>query len=156
MTEARTMQLLLWRHAEAQEGFPDAGRRLTERGEKQAARMAAWLKTHAPQGMRVLVSPAQRTLQTVAPLGRSTEVTAAVGTEASADELLAATGWPGAGGAVLVVGHQPTLGIVAGRLLGAPGGLSVRKGALWWFEAREREGRLDTVLKLVLPSSVLP
>ena len=39
------MDLILWRHAEAhegQEGEDDLLRRLTPRGEKQAARMAAW------------------------------------------------------------------------------------------------------------------
>ena len=35
------MELLLWRHAEAEDGFPDAERRLTPRGEQQAQRMAA-------------------------------------------------------------------------------------------------------------------
>ena len=40
------MDLILWRHAEAfdlAEGQTDLERALTPRGEKQAARMAAWL-----------------------------------------------------------------------------------------------------------------
>ena len=40
------MDLILWRHAEAVEGVVEGGdmdRSLTSRGEKQAARMAAWL-----------------------------------------------------------------------------------------------------------------
>ena len=40
------MDLILWRHAEAfdlAEGGTDLERMLTPRGEKQAARMAAWL-----------------------------------------------------------------------------------------------------------------
>ena len=56
-------------------------------------------------------------------------------------------GWPDAGRNVLVVGHQPTLGEVAARLLGASGGLAVRKGAIWWFAARSRH---EVVLKAVL------
>ena len=36
------MDLLLWRHAEAVEGSPDHARELTERGQRQARRMATW------------------------------------------------------------------------------------------------------------------
>ena len=46
------MDLILWRHAEAEDwlegptqvGQIDLDRSLTQRGEKQAARMAAWLE----------------------------------------------------------------------------------------------------------------
>ena len=57
------MDLSLWRHAEAhegQEGEDDLLRRLTPRGEKQAARMAVWLDRNLPEGLRVLASPARR------------------------------------------------------------------------------------------------
>ncbi|EQD36582.1 phosphohistidine phosphatase, SixA, partial [mine drainage metagenome] len=40
--------LILWRHAEAEEGFPDLARALTERGHQQARQVAHWLKTHLP------------------------------------------------------------------------------------------------------------
>ncbi len=36
------MELILWRHAEAEPGEPDLGRRLSAKGEKQARRMAEW------------------------------------------------------------------------------------------------------------------
>ena len=39
--------------------------------------------------------------------------------------MLDAAGWPDAGGDVLVVGHQPTLGEVAAELLGAGGGIAI-------------------------------
>ena len=68
-----TMDLVLWRHAEAQdweEGCNDAARKLTSRGEKQAARMAAWLDRQLPEGTRILVSPARRAEQTAQALGR--------------------------------------------------------------------------------------
>ena len=47
------MDLILWRHAEAEPGAPDHGRRLTPKGEKQAARMAAWLERQQRGGYRV-------------------------------------------------------------------------------------------------------
>ena len=50
------MDLVLWRHAEAQEwvdGCHDASRALTPKGEKQAAKMASWLDRHLPDGAKV-------------------------------------------------------------------------------------------------------
>ena len=39
------MDLILWRHCEAEPGEPDLGRRLTSKGLKQGERMAQWLDT---------------------------------------------------------------------------------------------------------------
>ena len=39
------MDLLLWRHAEAVDGLPDSTRELTERGIRQAHKVAAWLES---------------------------------------------------------------------------------------------------------------
>ena len=78
------MDLILWRHAQAEDlplddeillaqraaGEPievhidfhaDLARRLTSKGERQAERMAAWLNPRLSESTRVLVSPAQRT-----------------------------------------------------------------------------------------------
>ena len=54
------MDLLLWRHAEAVEGLPDSTRELTERGVRQAHKVAEWLESRRPKKLRVLVSPMQR------------------------------------------------------------------------------------------------
>ena len=64
------MDLILWRHAEAEPGEPDLGRRLTAKGHKQAERMGEWLDRNLPEGTRVLVSPADRAQQTAAGLKR--------------------------------------------------------------------------------------
>ena len=52
------MDLILWRHADAEDG-PDAPsddlkRKLTPRGERQASRMALWLHRQTPDGLRIL------------------------------------------------------------------------------------------------------
>jgi phosphohistidine phosphatase len=57
------MDLILWRHAEAQDardGQGDLERALTTKGERQAERMAQWLTRRLGASTRVLVSPAQR------------------------------------------------------------------------------------------------
>jgi phosphohistidine phosphatase len=143
------MDLILWRHAEAEDEAPggDLQRPLTARGEKQAARMAAWLDRQIVDGVKILCSPALRCEQTVLPLGRKYKIREELAPGASADAILAAAQWPNAKQAVLVVGHQPTLGETAAKLLGMqPHELAIRKGAVWWFRSREREGGEQTVL----------
>ncbi len=149
------MDLLLWRHAEAEEGTPDLQRKLTARGEKQARQMSEWLKAHAPKHLRILVSPAVRTQQTAKALDLPFETDKRLGPDADSSSLLAAIGWPDGGergtraGAVLVVGHQPTLGQTASLLLS--GDWTIKKGAVWWFSNRVRMGETQTVLRAVIP-----
>jgi len=150
------MELILWRHAEAEDGMgDDAARALTRRGQKQAKLMAAWLKPRLGKEWKVYASPAKRALQTVEPLGRDFEVRERLDTSSGPDDVLREAGWPSGKDDILVVGHQPTLGQVAARLLGDGGEVSVRKGAIWWFATRERDGATETVLKAVLNPELL-
>lgn len=150
------MDLILWRHAEAEEGLSDPERKLTAKGEKQAAKMAAWLKAHLPEETRILVGPATRTQQTAAALSRDFAIVKEVGPGASVAAVLAAAGWPDAKGAVVVVGHQPTLGQVAAYLLGnVQQSWSMKKGAVWWFSNRSRQDETQTVLRAVMSPEFL-
>lgn len=135
------MDLLLWRHAEAVAGVPDLDRELTARGQRQARQMARWLARHGPPDLKVFSSPAARTQQTAAAFGRDVRILEPLAPGAAAAELLAATPWPAADAAWLLVGHQPTLGQLAALLLsGQEADWSLRKGALWWLRSRQREG----------------
>jgi len=141
------MDLLLWRHAEAEAGYPDGARPLTAKGRKQAEKLASWLKGRLPADARILASPALRAQQTAAALTNRVETAAALDTGAEAEAILSAAGWPAAGGAVVVVGHQPTLGRVAALLLaGQETDWAIKKGALWWFRQRQGEPRLHAVI----------
>ena len=159
LTEEETrMDLLLWRHAEAEDGFPDSKRKLTARGEKQAARMAEWLTKHAPKNLRILVSPAVRCQQTAKALALPFETEKRLGTNSNVANLLAAIGWPEGKGppSVLVVGHQPTIGRTAALLLcGSEANWSIKKGAVWWFTNRTRHGETQTVLRAAMPTEFL-
>lgn len=147
------MDLILWRHAEAVDlelVGDDLERYLTPRGEKQAARIAAWLDRQLPDGAKVYTSPAVRASQTAHALERKVKVHAALAPLNSADELLELVQWPHGRGCVVVVGHQPTLGQTISRLMGfRESECSVKKGALWWLRYREREGVGQTVLVTV-------
>ncbi len=157
--EETGMDLLLWRHAEAEDGFPDLKRKLTQRGEKQAQQMAEWIRKHAPKNQRIVASPALRCQQTAQALGLPFETDKHLGTDSNAANLLSAINWPDGGKensgktAVLVVGHQPTLGQTAALLLsGAEASWTIKKGALWWFSNRTRRGETQTVLRAVIPA----
>ena len=146
------MDLILWRHAEAEdaEGQDDLRRSLTARGEKQAARVAAWLDRQLPEGTRILCSPARRCEQTVLTLGRKYKVRDELAPEATVADVLELAQWPAAKQAVLVVGHQPVLGEVIAKLLNLKhDSCALRKGAAWWLRTRERDGHEQTVVVAV-------
>lgn len=130
------MNLILWRHAEAEDIAPDrtdAGRRLTAHGLKQARQMARWLSPRLSKDTRILVSPAVRTRQTAEALERDFSTEPRLFTTADAGDHLQAIHEQNAG-TLLLVGHQPTLGQLAALLMcGQPLSWSVKKGAIWWL-----------------------
>ena len=159
------MDLILWRHADAGEPvediIQDLQRSLTSKGEKQAARMADWLNRFLPESTRVLVSPALRCQQTAQALGRKFQTREALGPGGTVGNLLTLARWPDRREPVLIVGHQPTLGLTAATLMAGLQGTaeaaetprahatpawSIRKGAVWWLRHRERNGVADVVL----------
>ncbi len=145
------MDLILWRHAEAEDGLPDHERALTAHGRLQARRVAEWLQ-HSLQGpCRVIVSPARRTRSTAEAFTQEFETVPEVGVGATPAQILQAAGWPDAALPTVVVGHQPSLGQTAALLLsGKADDWSVRKGALWWLSRRDRRGSSQVVLRAVL------
>jgi phosphohistidine phosphatase len=150
------MDLILWRHAEAEDGMADLARPLTDKGKKQAAAMAAWLDKHLPGDTRILVSPAVRAQQTAAALPRRGETVAAIAPGADAAAVLAAADWPDGKETVLIVGHQPTLGAVAAFLLcGQAQDFAIKKGGVVWLAGRRREPGPAVVLKAALTADFL-
>jgi phosphohistidine phosphatase len=150
------MELILWRHAEAEDGVDDFKRELTKRGKRQAQRMSEWLRPLLVGEWRILVSPAKRTLQTVKALDMPFDIREALGASSTPQVVLREADWPHGKEDVLIVGHQPTLGQVAAKLVGgAQGDVSIRKGAIWWFATRNRHGEQETILKAVLNPDLL-
>ena len=149
------MELILWRHCDAQAGVPDAARPLTPRGRDEASKMAAWLSRRLAANARILVSPAIRAQQTAAALGRPFETIAALAPGASVDNVLNAAGWPDAKGTTVIVGHEPTLGDVAAHLITTgPGAEPLRKGAIAWL-VRDPDTKARALLKIAAtPASI--
>lgn len=145
------MDLILWRHAEAEMREPDLQRALTPKGQKQARRMGQWLDAQLPAGCKILVSPAVRTVQTAEALGRKFKVVAQLAPGASAQDVLRAANWPHGKEPVLIVGHQPTLGQVAALLVGgADGDWDIKKASAWWIVQREPQDLDSIYLKAVM------
>ncbi|MGA0570793.1 SixA phosphatase family protein [Variovorax sp. VNK109] len=153
------MDLILWRHAEAEEwkeGCNDLERSLTSRGEKQAARMSQWLDRQLPEGVRILCSPARRTEQTVLALGRKYKLRNELAPDGTVEQLLELVQWPSSRQTFLVVGHQPLLGQTISQLVGLKEEeCTVRKGAVWWLRLRERAGVQQTVVVTVQSPELL-
>lgn len=151
------MDLILWRHADAQDGFPDLARELTGKGHRQAADVAKWLKLHLPSESEILASPAVRAQQTVQALTYEFKTVREIGPGASYEAVISAAGWPQHKRAVVVVGHQPTLGQAAAWLMsGEAVEWNIKKGAIWWLTNRARGDRsAATTLRAVISPDLL-
>ncbi len=145
------MDVILWRHAQAEEGEPDEDRVLTPAGRKQAMRMGAWLDRSLPSGCKILCSPTARTLQTVEALGRKFKTVPELGPNASPEDVLQILDWPEGRGPVLLVGHQPWMGQLASLILtGVADYWTVKKSNAWWIASRDREEGNAVYLKAVM------
>jgi phosphohistidine phosphatase len=150
------VELILWRHAEAEDGIHDSERKLTAKGIKQAARMAKWLRARISEDAVILVSPAKRTQQTARALDAEFQTLPAIGLAASAEDVLLAAGWPDGERTVVIVGHQPTLGETAALVLtGAKAPWSLKKGALIWVAHRAGGAPARTQLRAAISTDLL-
>ena len=150
------MDLILWRHAEAEDAFPDLSRALTPHGREQAALVAAWLKKHVSPTPRVLASPATRTQQTAQALDMEYSTVDALAPGAQPHAVLQAANWPKGEDAVIVIGHQPTLGMAAAlAMTGKIHYWSIRKGNVWWLNSRRRAGEDQSLLRAVISPDFL-
>ena len=148
------MELLLWRHAYAEEGSPDLGRKLTPKGHKQADRMARWLERRLPENARIVVSPAVRAQETAHALDAAFETSERIAPGAEPAALLKAAGWPRGDDTVVLVGHQPSLGMAAAlALTGRPAQWRMRKGGVWWIRSSDA-GEPSLVVAVMTPDLV--
>jgi phosphohistidine phosphatase len=150
------MELILWRHCDAEAGVPDELRVLTPRGRAEAARMAEWLRDRLPAACRIFVSPAVRARQTAEALGLPYETRPDVAPGASVGDVLRVAGWPDAAVTTLVVGHEPTLGRVAAHLLDEAGERPLAKGGVVWLASRplDADGAESTIVAETSPQSL--
>ena len=150
------MELILWRHAEAEDGFPDEQRALTNKGHEDAKKMASWLSKRIPADTLILVSPAKRAQQTAAYLSRPFITSQNIDPGASGSDLLVESNWGAGDKAVLIVGHQPSLGMAASlAITRKPYYWCVKKGSIWWLAKRFGSEDQETIIKAVMSPEML-
>jgi len=158
----REVQLHLLRHAHAGDPMkwagPDALRPLSDRGRRQAERLAALLAAAGFRPDAVLSSPKLRAAETARLVAEVLDVDvtlcdALAGSLilATLDDLLTAAGNPRR---PLLVGHDPDFSELAADLAGVPD-LALRKGALVRIDAPRplREG--SGLLRWLVPPDLL-
>jgi phosphohistidine phosphatase len=156
------MEIWLLRHAVAEDRSAtgrDADRTLTEDGHKRAREVARGLAALEPGIELVLTSPFARARQTAEPAARALKLlarlreTSALEPDADPDDVLAEIRSEKIE-SVLLVGHEPHMGALLGRLVaGRPGlAMPMKKAAvarLSW------EGSGAATLRALLPARVL-
>jgi len=142
------MNLIIWRHADAGDSLDDperdVERSLSERGKKQATRMSRWLEARLPENFAVLASPAERALQTARTLSSKCRTDPRLLPGGSLEDALVAVKIDEThlrrAGHLVVVGHQPVLGMLLAHLVsGTTSTWSIKKGAIWWLQRKENE-----------------
>lgn len=153
------MDLILWRHADAEDGNDDLARALTPKGVKQAKKVAAWLREQLKDvaEYRLIASEAVRSQSTAQQLRSNFEINAKINPGCHNACYLEVAHWPrDIGKVVVMVGHQPNLGEVASLLLtGKELDWHTRKGGIWWIQRRVDDGRVKYVLKAALSPDLL-
>jgi len=146
--------LIIWRHAEAEDhsvGCLDTDRKLTKKGQKDAEKMAKWLNVHLPSNTKVLCSPAKRCLETAIFLQQLNNHELNVADFLSADSTVENIANnvinDDSAKTLLIVGHQPNLGLLIAKLLGMnENSCVVKKCTVWWLKQRHSNGAMQTYL----------
>ncbi|WP_040660320.1 SixA phosphatase family protein [Neisseria shayeganii] len=155
------MNLILWRHAEAEEGHDDLQRRLTEKGHAQAQAAARWLRGYLPEHAEVWASEALRSQETAAALGLPYRIVPALNPVNAVEKLPALLHSCRSRDCIVWVGHQPWIGQLCAYLLNRRWTeepyWSVKKSGIWWFELHfDAECRPQAKLKAAVTPQMLP
>jgi phosphohistidine phosphatase len=128
------MDLILLRHAEAEDTFPDAQRKLTQKGKKDSAKIAKWLLERIPKDFELYSSDLIRAKETARFLMKEPVIIEELLPHINPQRLLDKVSWPYDDATVILVGHQPQIGYTAGHILGLNESLKTRKASFWWFK----------------------
>jgi len=161
--------LLLWRHADANINLTndnDMARPLSLKGIQQARKMAKWLNNNLPKDTNIICSQALRAEQTAQSLNREYLVLEDLAPEAKLATVMLSINSISRSKSnsqnLLIIGHQPWLGLLAAQLLSLPQKLpqnaieiSIKKGAVWWFKRTTTDKNQAYKLHVVQTPSLL-
>ena len=153
------MNLILWRHAEAEYGPPDLERQLTIKGHHQAETMATWLQNHLPENYQVWASQAMRSQQTAGYLNKKPTILSTINPNIDARSLPRLLENVSDNATIIIVGHQPWIGEFCSYLLNGQWHdghyWSVKKSGFWWFQVKVTESGYTAKLKAALTPCIL-
>ncbi|MBN3859027.1 MAG: histidine phosphatase family protein [Neisseriaceae bacterium] len=140
------MELLLWRHAEAEDNPDDMKRHLTKKGLQQAEKMVKWITKHFPNEHTVWVSEAIRTQETANFLKHKPAIKPHLNPSSSAAIILNDILNNIFSENLIIVGHQPWIGDLTAHLIynthynsyaNRPLYWSFKKASIWWLEIKQ-------------------
>ena len=163
--------IILWRHAEAVDLIhddskishnnnldaeqDDLSRALTSHGRQQAKKMAHWLTQHLPNDTNFQCSPALRAFQTADNLKYKININQDLKPSINLQKALSAMARLPCEGNLLLLGHEPYLGQLAGYLLGISElEIHIKKGAIWWLRRLESAPGRYQILTVQTPSKL--
>ena len=158
--------IVLWRHAEAlplnKQLASDLDRPLSKKGQEQAKKVATWLNSHLPNNTIILSSTALRAKQTTQTFSSDFITMDSLNPGASLKTVIETLNHLSTNqddpSKLLLIGHQPWLGMLAEHLLHVnkldptdADGLNIKKGAAWWFKQSTTDQAFD-LFSLQTPS----
>lgn len=155
------MQIILWRHAEAEDGTDDLARRLTKKGQQQAKAAAKWLAPRLPENVEIWTSEAARSQETAMFLHDNFTVYPALNPACAPAQILQLWRTAGRGKNLVIVGHQPWIGQICAYFLSgyiSENPLhywSVKKGMFWWLEVDAEDLNISAKTLAVLGPQML-
>jgi phosphohistidine phosphatase len=158
-----SVKLFLLRHGVAEERsarWNEMDRPLTPEGIEKMREEARGIAFLSPGIDLILSSPLKRALQTAEAVGLALRLPVvpfgALASGAAPDAVLAALAPHAGKTGILLAGHEPDLGDLAARLLGAPEGtVEFKKGALCCIEVDGLPPQRQGLLRSHLPPAVL-
>ncbi|QRN40819.1 MAG: hypothetical protein GKC53_01395 [Neisseriaceae bacterium] len=139
------MQLLLWRHAEANDHKNDLKRHLTPKGFQQAEKMSKWIKKHFSDEHTVWVSEAFRTQETASFLKHKPLIKPHLNPSSPVNIILNDILDNIFSENIIIVGHQPWIGSLTAYLIyvnynrhiNIPIYWPFKRASIWWLEIKQ-------------------
>ncbi len=129
------MDLIILRHCEAEDGGEDFSRKLTQKGKKDAKRVAKFLLKNLKGDFKVYSSPLMRAKETASYLLKDIEILDELNPDRAPNSFLKEISRKDFD-TIVAVGHQPLIGAIAANLLGLNCSLNVKKGGFFWFRGK--------------------
>lgn len=128
------MDLILVRHAEAEEGTVDFSRRLTSKGKKECQIIVKFLLKRISYNFTVYSSPLLRAKETASFFKKEIKIMDQLEPNSTPESFFRAISDVDDKETLICVGHQPLIGAIAGKILGLNYSLKTKKCGLWWFK----------------------